>query len=113
MSRSGASKQLSREAFYRAVEEYSSAILSGRALSIDECLEIGRLWNTVLHDTDLQTEGEGKRFFELVRDRALPQLIATLHMSVGRGYSFHSDDFDFELGGILAERYRYRVESGH
>jgi hypothetical protein len=57
----------------------------------------------------LQKSEEVARFHQLFVSRILPQLPAKLGMQTSRGMSLHSPELDFTVGGLLEERYRYRV----
>jgi hypothetical protein len=101
--------EITLEEFLTRIERYSETIERGAALSQTDYLEVGRLWNTVSYYTELQARPIGERFFRLVRDTVLPGMVKALNMKVGRGYSFHSEDVDFTLGGVLDQRFRYRL----
>ena len=90
-------------------ERYSRAIEQKATFSQAEFLEIGRVWNTLSFHTELQRRPAGRRFYELVRDAVIPDMVAALDMKVGRGYTFHSQIVDFTLGGIPDARFRYRL----
>ncbi len=72
-------------------------------------LEWSRLWNTVSYYADLYDTTEGSRFDRQFVDLVLPGLSEKLDMQISRGMSLHSAELDFTVGGLLDEKYRFRV----
>lgn len=54
--------QISLSDFKNAIARYSNQIEAGQEFSKDEYMTIGRLWNTVLYYTVLQSNPEGHDF---------------------------------------------------
>jgi hypothetical protein len=96
--------------FNHKIEEYTKALEHGSELSVEDYISIGYLWNTLANDKTLMESISGKRFYEIVRDNAIPKMVEKLKMKVSRGYSFHSKEFDFVLGGIMQARFRYEIK---
>lgn len=100
---------ITRVALLAALERASTEIEETTSPDPEDLLGWARLWNTVSYYTELQTTVEGGRFHRLFVRQILPQLPAKLDMQVSRGMSLHSPELDFTVGGLLEERYRYRV----
>jgi hypothetical protein len=107
------SHQISSIQFIELINRSINSIESGAHLRDNEYLEIARLWNTVSYDPDLLANLAVAQFFELFRDRVMPQLAKVWKMSASRGMSLKATEPDIEIGGILAERYRFIIGDGH
>jgi hypothetical protein len=101
--------QITLTNFYMEIQQYSYMIENDQSLNTETCLKIGRLWNTALYYTQLQSVESVARFNELVRDKALLKIVELLNMEVSRGYSFYSPELNFRIGGILEEQFRYQI----
>jgi hypothetical protein len=96
--------------YHELIKKYSKDIERREEFTENEYLLIGKLWNTICYYTKLQSTNEGKKFFGLVRDVLMPEIIKALDMKVSRGYSFHSEKHNFTLGGILEERFWFIID---
>ena len=92
----------------RQVRDWAQRLLQGDPLAPDDYLAIGRLWNTIAAHPSLHGDPDCQRFLDLVRAE-VPAMATALNMTAGRGFALTSTDPDFVLGGVLDERYRYRV----
>jgi hypothetical protein len=101
--------QITLADFNKLIETYLNDIKQGQKFTKDDYLAIGRIWNSMNHYTSLQATSDGKRFYELVRDTVMDRIVEALNMKVGRGYSFHSKEYDFVLGGTMDKRHRYEI----
>lgn len=100
--------ELTRAEFDERIRSWIERLEAAGAVSIDDYLELGRLWNTLYADPPRAAGGVNPRFMELARTN-LPKMTAALDMTVGRGFAWTSQTHDLVLGGGLDERYRYRV----
>ncbi|MEY8760248.1 hypothetical protein [Chryseobacterium tongliaoense] len=96
--------------YHNIIKKYSKDIDDRKRFTPNEYLIIGKLWNTICYYAKLQSTNDGKKFYRLVRDVLIPEMIKALDMTVSRGYSFYSEKYDFTLGGILEERFRFIIE---
>ncbi len=103
---------LTEPEFRRRIADYVERIHRNDDLTLDDHLEIARLWNTLGNDERLRRDPVSTRFFELVRDDVTPRMIDALQMETGRGYALHSTTHDMVLGGVLDERHRYLLAAG-
>jgi hypothetical protein len=101
--------EISRAALISALSSEASAIGNASSPSPQELLEWSRLWNTISYYTKLFDTPEAASFHHQFVTRVIPQLPDKLGMEVSRGMSLHSSDPDFTVGGLLEEKYRYRV----
>lgn len=100
---------ITRAALLAALERAATGIEETTSPDQEDLLDWARLWNTISFYTELQRTAEGERFHRLFVSQILPQLPAKLDMQASRGMSLHSSELDFTVGGLLEERYRYRV----
>lgn len=92
--------------FNEAIEAFIAAIEEGKVFTHEDYLQMGHLWNTILHYPNLMSGPTGKKFYELVRDEVIPKMVTALQMEVSRGLSFYSQRYDFRLGGPMDGRPR-------
>jgi hypothetical protein len=106
-------RNISLAEFTRRVGGAVEAIEAQADLSDDALVEMARLWNTISYHTALLSNPVMSQFFAMFRDRVLPRMAAKWKMSASRGMSLSAPEHDIEIGGTLAERYRYTISDLH
>jgi hypothetical protein len=101
--------QITEAEFFDKINTYAGALENDQELSVQEYILIGFLWNTLTYNEPLMQSISGKRFHTVVWGKGIPRMIDKLNMETGRGYSFHSKEFDFTLGGTMEPRYRFEI----
>jgi hypothetical protein len=107
------SGHLSMTEFSQRIGQAIAAIESQGELSDEMLLEMARLWNTLSYYRTLLSDPVMSRFSGIFRDQVLPRMVTAWKMRASRGMSLSSPEHDIEIGGILAEQYRYTIGDLH
>jgi len=102
--------EITENEFWEKIDLHTSLFEDERQLTAEELLMAGYLWNTVVYNDRLMQSTPGKHFYDLVVEKGIPEMIKILKMETGRGYTFHSTEFHFVLGGIMEPQYRFEIK---
>ena len=105
---------LSKKEFILLLQQYLALMDTKSSLKDDDYLKIGYMLNTISKYPQLKEDNIARQFMKVggSPDMTVKMVIA-LAMEIGRGFAYASTKYDFVLGGVLDEKYSYKITDLH